>query len=197
MIKADWQYRSSEPMTTEWHDTSVFKTPWGWMGLAASDQGISSIVLPTASRSLVKAKLGALNGRPKTSFARVSPVETRLLRDARQQLTEYLAGNRRAVDFPVTLEGRSAFERRVWRAILRIPYGRVRSYKWVASRIGGAHYARAVGRALGANPVPIIVPCHRVVAHDASLGGFSGGLDVKRRLLRLEGVLSQLKRRRS
>jgi O-6-methylguanine DNA methyltransferase len=82
----------------------------------------------------------------------------------------------------------------VWRAIQAIPYGRVRSYKWVAVRVGGAHYARAVGLALGANPIPIIVPCHRVVAHDGSLGGFSAGLAMKRKLLLLEGTLRRLSR---
>ncbi len=76
---------------------------------------------------------------------------------------------------------------------LRIPYGRVRSYHWIAAKVGGKKYARAVGNALGANPVPLIVPCHRVVAHDGSLGGFSCGLAVKRKLLDLEGTLKQLK----
>jgi O-6-methylguanine DNA methyltransferase len=71
--------------------------------------------------------------------------------------------------------------------------GRARSYQWVADRVGGKQYARAVGRALGANPVPIVVPCHRIIAQDGSLGGFSGGLPMKRRLLRLEGTLAQLR----
>jgi methylated-DNA-[protein]-cysteine S-methyltransferase len=168
---------------------TMFRTSWGWMGLAACAHGITTIVLPSASKSQVKAKLGAGNGGPYGPLSPAASIEVSLLLQARQQLTEYLAGDRRAVDFPVALDGGSSFERKVWRAILRIPYGRVRSYKWVASRVGGVRYARAVGRALGANPVPIIVPCHRVIAHDASLGGFSGGLDVKRRLLRLEGVL--------
>ncbi len=106
---------------------------------------------------------------------------------------EFLAGKRHELDFRVDLSSGSAFQRKVWRAALRIPYGRVRSYKWVATRVGGRHYARAVGLALGANPLPIAVPCHRVVAHDGSLGGFSCGLPAKRRLLTLEGTLAQLK----
>src|SRR5439155_24161778 len=88
--------------------------------------------------------------------------------------------------------GGSTLRRRVWRAILRSPDGRVRSYKWVALRVGAAPYARAVGHALGSNPVPIVIPCHRVVAQDASLGGFTGGLRTKRRLVQLEGTLPQL-----
>jgi O-6-methylguanine DNA methyltransferase len=109
-------------------------------------------------------------------------------------LVKFLAGKRRELDFPVDLSEGTTFQRKVWRAILRIPYGRVRSYKWVAARVGGARYARAVGLALGANPVPILVPCHRIVAHDGSLGGFSCGLRAKRRLLALEGTLPQLTR---
>jgi methylated-DNA-[protein]-cysteine S-methyltransferase len=90
---------------------------------------------------------------------------------------------------PVDMSAGTPFQRRVWRAILRIPYGRVRSYQWVAMRVGGKQYARAVGMALGANPVPIVVPCHRIISHDGSLGGFGCGLPMKRRLLKLEGTL--------
>jgi len=115
-----------------------------------------------------------------------------VLRDAQRQLRRYLAGRSRALDFPVDLSGGTPFQRKVWQTALRIPYGRVRSYRWIASKIGGTRYARAVGNALGANPVPLIVPCHRVVSQDASLGGFSCGVAVKRKLLDLEGTLKQL-----
>jgi methylated-DNA-[protein]-cysteine S-methyltransferase len=112
-------------------------------------------------------------------------------------LTEFLEGKRRSVDFPVDLSAGSPFQRRVWRITGRIPFGRVRSYRWVALRLGGARYARAVGRALGANPVPIAVPCHRILAQDGSLGGFSCGLRIKRRLLALEGVIKSKSRKSS
>ena len=92
-----------------------------------------------------------------------------LWNEARTQLIEYLAGERRTFSFPIHMSAGTPFQRRVWRAILRIPYGRVRSYQWVAARVGGKQYARAVGMALGRNPVPIVVPCHRIVAHDGSL----------------------------
>jgi O-6-methylguanine DNA methyltransferase len=119
-----------------------------------------------------------------------------LLRHAQTQLREFLSGKRRAMVCPVDLSAGSPFQRRVWRATVAIPYGRARSYKWVAARVGGPQYARAVGLALGANPVPILVPCHRVVAHDGALGGFSCGLAMKRRLLALEGTLKQLRKGR-
>ncbi len=107
----------------------------------------------------------------------------------------YLAGRSRTLDFPIDLSSGTSFQRRVWQTALRIPYGRARSYHWIASKIGGKKYARAVGNALGANPLPLIVPCHRVVAHDGSLGGFSCGLTVKRKLLNLEGTLPLLQMR--
>lgn len=165
---------------------AVFKTSWGWMGAAASARGVRAIVLPKDSRRAVEA---ALRGESLFSNGPPSPRLWSVLREAREQLEGFLAGTRRELDFPVDLSGGTVFQRRVWRTILRIPYGRVRSYKWVAARVGGTEYARAVGLALGANPLPIIVPCHRVIARDSSLGGFSSGLRTKRRLLQLEGAL--------
>ena len=179
-------------------ESIVFTTEWGWIGLAASvngsQAGICQIVLGQPSRKAVERALGAqARARP---GARSEGLEAgrkgRLLRLAQAQLEEFLAGKRRELDFAVDLSRGTTFQRKVWRAILRIPYARVRSYKWVAARVGGPRHARAVGLALGANPVPLIVPCHRVVAHDGSLGGFSCGLRTKRRLLALEGTLSQL-----
>ena len=166
-------------------DSVVFKTQWGWMGLAASEKGVSAIVLPKSSRQAVVRALPFLNGRPRS-------VPAKLLREAQRQIVAFLTGKRRMLDFPIDLSGGTSFQRRVWQTALRIPYGRARSYGWIASKLGGRRYARAVGHALGANPVPLIVPCHRVLAHDASLGGFSGGLPVKRKLLQLEGTLPLL-----
>ncbi len=180
-------------------DQSVFNTPWGWMGLVFSARGVRMIVLPKSSRRVVESALrrqaASLNG----SASWAKPLSRRtahfstLVKEAQAQLLSFMEGKRSTLDFPIDLSSGSSFQRRVWRAILRIPYGRVRSYKWVAARVGGQRYARAVGHALGANPVPIIVPCHRVVTHDGSLGGFSGGLRIKRRLLALEGTLTQLR----
>lgn len=179
--------------------SAVFRTPWGWMGIAASagraGAGICRIVLPHRSRRAVAGTLRASFVIRHSSLERAELTGLSVLLDrARSQVLEFLAGTRRELDFPVDLSQGSPFQRRVWRTTLRIPYGRVRSYKWVAAKIGGMRYARAVGLALGANPVPLIVPCHRVVAHDGSLGGFSCGLPAKRRLLTLEGTLSQLRR---
>lgn len=165
----------------------MFRTRWGWMGIAASARGICAIVLPKASPRSVERALRAQDAAGERGRERGT---LPLLDGAQAQILDYLAGRRRTLDFPVDLSSGTPFQRRVWGAIGSIPSGRVRSYKWVARRVGGARYARAVGLALGANPVPLIVPCHRVIATDGSLGGFSSGLPIKRRLLALEGVPS-------
>ncbi len=104
------------------------------------------------------------------------------------QLTQFLAGQRDSFDLPLDLMG-TPFQIRCWKALLKIPYGETCTYADLARAIGmPAGAARAVGQANGANPIPIVVPCHRVVAH-AGLGGYAGGLDLKRRLLALEGAL--------
>jgi methylated-DNA-[protein]-cysteine S-methyltransferase len=170
------------------------------MGIAATSKGVSRIVLPRRSRRAVEAVLGS-EGEGTGCEARGARVENReprtanpepIVQEAQRQLLAFLSGARRTLDVSLDLSGGTSFQRRVWRAIIRIPYGRARSYQWVACKVGGARYARAVGMALGANPVPLVIPCHRVVAHDASLGGFTGGLRLKRRLLALEGTLALL-----
>jgi methylated-DNA-[protein]-cysteine S-methyltransferase len=109
--------------------------------------------------------------------------------DARAQLAEYFAGQRRAFDLPLAMAG-SPFQRRVWRALQDIPYGETISYGELARRIGVPSASRAVGVANGRNPLCVIVPCHRVIGVDGSLTGYGGGLARKRLLLELEaGVL--------
>jgi methylated-DNA-[protein]-cysteine S-methyltransferase len=109
------------------------------------------------------------------------------LRTAITQLEEYFAGERRRFDLPLAPRG-TEFQQRVWRALREIPYGNTISYGELARRIGKPSAPRAVGLANGANPLPIIVPCHRVIGTDGSLTGFGGGLPIKRRLLALEGA---------
>jgi len=108
------------------------------------------------------------------------------LAPAAQQLQEYARGERRVFELELDLVG-SEFELRVWNALRAIPWGRTRTYGEIAQAIGAPSASRAVGRANGRNPLPIVVPCHRVVS-GTGLGGFSGGLEVKQRLLALERV---------
>ena len=166
----------------------IFRSPWGWMGVAESPRGIRAIVLPKRSRRAIESNLREQSDGP------LQQGESVQLEEARRQLLDYLAGSRNTFDVPLDLSRGTSFQRKVWRTLQRVPYGKLRSYQWIAARVGGRHYARAVGNAVGANPLPIVVPCHRIVAHDASLGGFSGGLSMKRKLLSLEGTLTQLQR---
>ena len=114
-----------------------------------------------------------------------------MLARARQQLEEYFAKTRTTFDLPLDAAG-SAFEQQVWNALRTIPYGTTTSYGELARRLGDVKATRAVGAANGKNPIPIIVPCHRVVGARAELTGFGGGLDRKRWLLEHEGVLMKL-----
>jgi methylated-DNA-[protein]-cysteine S-methyltransferase len=101
------------------------------------------------------------------------------------QLRAYFDGKLKEFDLPLTLEG-TEFQRRVWTSLLAIPYGETISYAELAQRIGNPKAVRAVGLANGSNPIPIIIPCHRVIGSNGSLTGFGGGLDTKKRLLALE-----------
>jgi methylated-DNA-[protein]-cysteine S-methyltransferase len=106
-----------------------------------------------------------------------------------RQLGEYFSGKRRQFDLRLDLRG-TEFQKRCWRELLKIPYGETRSYADVARAIGQPSAVRAVGLANGQNPIAIVVPCHRVIGSDGSLTGYGGGLEVKRKLLELEGALS-------
>jgi len=105
--------------------------------------------------------------------------------EAIDQLQRYFAGNLETFDLPLLLEG-TTFQKKVWTALKDIPYGETISYKTLAQRVGSPKAVRAVGAANGANPIPIILPCHRVIGNDGSLTGFGGGLPLKQKLLALE-----------
>lgn len=109
-----------------------------------------------------------------------------VLRSARSQLEEYFAGQRQHFDLPLAASG-TPFQESVWQALAAIPWGEVRSYRDIAAAIGKPKAVRAVGAANGRNPLPIVVPCHRVIGADGSLTGFGGGLPLKVQLLTLEG----------
>ena len=144
-------------------------TPVGPLGLVASERGLRRILWPGES--------GAGG-------------DEQVLAAAARQLREYFAGTRRTFDLPLELEG-TDFQRRAWLALPGIPYGETRSYGEQARRLGVPRAARAIGAANGANPLPIVLPCHRLVGADGSLTGFGGGLDVKRWLLEHEGATTR------
>jgi O-6-methylguanine DNA methyltransferase len=159
--------------------TAQIDSPLGRLRLAATPKGLVRLALPREggqgfsgwlARAVPDAQ--AVDGLPS-------------LDKARQQLEEYFAARRTEFSLPLDLRGTS-FQGAVWRALLAIPFGETRSYAEIARAVRRPRAYRAVGAANGANPVPLIVPCHRVIAADGRLGGYGGGLDAKRRLLALE-----------
>jgi methylated-DNA-[protein]-cysteine S-methyltransferase len=106
--------------------------------------------------------------------------------ELKRELTEYFEGTGRDFTWPVSVESGTDFEQKVWLALRDIPYGETRSYKWLARQIGSPKGSRAVGQALGKNPIPIVLPCHRIVESQGKLGGYTPGVDIKRRLLAIE-----------
>ena len=203
----------------------IFKTKLGWMGLAATDRGVRAVVLPRPTRRAVERALTSLMKETRSVLRQVqherlrgdtpypnpvilslskgdnssngaSGAAARHLQEARTSIQAYLKGRARSFDLPLAFDGQPSFRVKVWKVLQAIPYGRVRSYGWVARRVGKPAAARAVGGACGANPMPLLIPCHRVVAGDGSLGGFSGGLGLKKRLLKLEGIYFRAPRRK-
>jgi methylated-DNA-[protein]-cysteine S-methyltransferase len=161
---------------------SRFASPVGELLLTASDAALTGVYFSTSRR-----------GPPPAHHADWIEADgqgpaSALLARARQQLTEYFDGTRTSFDLPLEALG-SAFEHRVWNALRTIPYGTTTSYGDLARRLGDPKGSRAIGAANGKNPIPIIVPCHRVVGANGDLTGFGGGLERKRWLLEHEGAL--------
>jgi methylated-DNA-[protein]-cysteine S-methyltransferase len=154
---------------------------WGWIGLVASAQGLRLLGLPKRTE---QAALRYLHQHYRD--IELTPDDP-FLREVARQVQAYLAGELREFSVGLDLRGRSSFELSVWAAISRISYGQTRTYTWIADQVGeGRGAAQAAGAAVGSNPVPIVVPCHRVIGADGSLHGFAGGLAMKARLLALE-----------
>ena len=126
-----------------------------------------------------------LEGRSKKAAQNEWVHDERPFAEVRRQLRAYFRGELREFDVPLEMEG-TEFQLSVWKELLKIPYGETASYLEIARRIGNEKAVRAVGLANGQNPIPIIVPCHRVIGSDGSLTGFGGGMENKRRLLELE-----------
>lgn len=156
--------------------------PWEttYLWLAASDQGVLAVDFERVRsfESFKESFAGSLLEEPND-----------LLLQAIEQLNNYFRGKPESFDIPLDFTIGTTFQKSVWAQVRAIPYGRTKTYGQIAEELGQAKAARAVGAANGANPLPIFVPCHRVVQANGALGGYSGGLDIKEALLRLEGVL--------
>jgi len=162
---------------------TVFKTALGWSGAAVSELGVTKIVLPrkeekSAVRELSRAERGLLSSNTAIAFS--------ILEKTAALLKKCFSGGPVSFDLPLDMRYYTVFQQAVWQATAAIPYGETRTYSWVAKRINNPKAVRAVGQALGANPLPIIIPCHRVISSAGTLGGFSGGIGMKQKLLELE-----------
>jgi O-6-methylguanine DNA methyltransferase len=159
-------------------------TPAGTIQVAATDRGACALLLPGVEEP--KRRVAEL-----LAEARRGPAEHPILQALLAALSTYFAGKPEALEGqPVDWSFLTEFQQSVYQTARGIPPGEVQPYRWVAERVGKPRAARAVGQALASNPVPLIVPCHRVVASDGSLGGFTGGLAWKQRLLEMERRLA-------
>lgn len=159
-------------------------SPVGTLLLAATDQGLVRVGLPNQDADALLVDLAE----------RVSPrvlEAPKRLDDARRELDAYFEGKLRDFDLPLDWRLSSGFRQKVLHQIDTIPYGETRSYMDMASGAGHPKAVRAVGSACGSNPIPIVVPCHRVLRTGGALGGYGGGVEMKRTLLRLEGSLAE------
>jgi methylated-DNA-[protein]-cysteine S-methyltransferase len=162
--------------TQETQTTYSYKTvssPVGQLKLVATDRGLAAILWEKDSPKRVR--LGRLTENSNHP----------LLLETEQQLRDYFAGKRTTFSLPFDFAG-TAFQKQVWEALMTIPFGKTPSYGEIARRIGRPEAARAVGAAIGRNPISIIVPCHRVIGSNGKLTGFAGGIGIKESLLRLE-----------
>lgn len=163
---------SQQPMNYTW-----IRTPIGTLLIAGDRSGLRTIRFEDGGKA----------AEPEAGWTR----DDRAFRDVCRQLDEWFAGGRKSFEVDLAPEG-TKFQKAVWTALRAIPYGEVRSYRQIAEVIGRPSACRAVGAANGANPIPIIIPCHRVIGSNGSLTGFGGGLAAKRWLLELESGSGRL-----
>lgn len=162
---------------------SVFETSWGWCGVAISDLGIAALILPKGSR---EEAISNLKARAKGVELGEGPAFERIVEGLRRY---FLGFHVDLGEYRLDLSPLSPFASDVLLAVREIPLGETRSYKWVACSVGNPKASRAVGRVLASNPIPIIIPCHRVIGSDGSLVGFSEGVGMKAKLLEHERAM--------
>ena len=156
----------------------IFNTEMGWIGILGSATGLLRTTLPHPSAQEIRRIFS-----DSIKHATLSP---HLFKDLIERLRLYFGGHKAGFPDKLDLSQATTFQCKVWETTRLIPYGETRSYAWVAEQTGKSGATRAVGQALAKNLLPIIIPCHRVVASDGQLGGFTGGVEIKRLLLSLE-----------
>jgi methylated-DNA-[protein]-cysteine S-methyltransferase len=157
----------------------ICDTCLGWMGVISSTNGLKRVILPLRSKKELLDQIANCG-------CRLDSHNSDYLIELANRLRRCLNGESEDFADKLDLDGTTGFQQRVWWLVRNIPRGETRSYGWVAGQLGLPRAARAVGQALARNPVPLVVPCHRVIRGDGKLGGFGGGLEIKRFLLDLE-----------
>ena len=180
--------RVSFGMDMELFRYTAFVSPVGPLFLAASERGLAALEFDARlpGQQTIRPNPRDLRGESKHVQFSESAKE---MNHYTRELEEYFSGHRREFSFPLDLRG-TDFQVECWRALLTIPYGETRTYASIARAVGRPQGFRAVGMANNRNPIAIVVPCHRVIASDGTLCGYGGGLDIKRKLLELEGALT-------
>jgi len=168
--------------------STLYSSPVGPLFLAASGRGLVALEFDQRLPGQQTIRPNPRDLRAESKSLRFEPSDT-ALRPYVSELKEYFAGARRQFSFPLDMRG-TEFQLACWRALLEIPYGETRTYADIARAVNRPQGFRAVGMANNRNPIAIVVPCHRVIASDGTLCGYGGGLDIKRKLLQLEGALS-------
>ena len=158
---------------------TVFKNKIGLTGLVASSKGLLRIINKLPNENSIAKHLTQLSHGKATK-------KPSHFKDLIKQFSLYFDGNLKEFNYPLDLSLGTPFQQKVWKKLLTIPYGKTRSYKWLASAIKNPQAPRAVGNANGKNPISIGVPCHRVVRENGELGGYTGGVSIKRFLLDIE-----------
>ena len=157
----------------------IRRSGWGWVGAVGTEEALAMLTLPRAEPGLILEDIGARFGELAYDGGRFGSLF--------DDLEDYFTGQKVHFSVRILRQG-TAFQWEVWSLLRTIPYGETRTYGELGALVGRARGARAIGQAVGANPVGIVIPCHRVIAANGKIGGFGGGLELKQRLLSLEGI---------
>jgi methylated-DNA-[protein]-cysteine S-methyltransferase len=160
---------------------ATFKSPVGEILATRTDRGLNLVSFP---KSTWEKFISALEKDENITLIE----DNKKFSNLRNDLKAYFSGKQVQFKKEFDLKGGTDFQKKVWTTMQKIPFGQTRSYGWLAKQAGGKNKARAVGAACGANPLPILIPCHRVIREDGGLGGYGGGLSLKKKLLKIEGV---------
>lgn len=169
----------AKPITIESLTYDILPTPVGLMGIAKTEKGLCNVQSRIKSEANYRGYLGKLYSvRPNRNAKKLAGIAN--------QFEKYFNSELKAFSFPLDIVQGTPFQRKVWRQLQTIPYGETRSYSWLAKAMGNPKAHRAVGNANGGNPIPIVIPCHRVILSAGGLGGYTRGPSIKKHLLQLE-----------